>query len=682
MCCLPLAFCAAETDTLTRKEFMLDAVVVKSFKQEKDLRISPISATSVTGSIISKNNLTNIKNFSGFIPNIFMPDYGSKLTSPIYIRGIGSKINSPSVGLYVDGIPYFEKSAFDFSFTEIDRLEVLRGPQGTLYGRNTMGGIINVYTKSPLKHQGTHISALAGSYGEQNYDLSYYKKCMENLGIALSGNFNHTNGYFMNRHTGEKADKVNAGNVRFRLEWNPTEQWSIGFSSVYDRSVQGGYPYAICDSITYYPGEVNYDAYSFYKRTLSTTGLTLGYQQEHFALNSQSAFQYSSDHQGIDQDFSPKSLYFARQDQQIKMFSEEFNIKSVSDSNYQWLFGTFGFYQHLDNTVILEYLSKDYSTRKLYSTPTYGLAFYHQSTIRNLFVEGLSLTLGLRYDYERALNDYLYYRDQQGTSKLVDELDGKLKFSQLMPKASLQYTFESSGLIYATVSKGYKTGGFNTSFDDESDRTFDPENSWNYEIGAKHPFFDRRLKAEISLFWIDWRNQQISQTLASGKGSMLKNAGRSESKGVELSFRYNPMNGLILNANYGFTHATFSEFKDEIKKTDYSGKYLPMVPKHTLGLAATYTKFNPCRFLDQVSVGVNCTGNGKIYWKEDNRFSQSFYALLNANVSVTKKMVTLGLWARNLTNTKYTSFFFQSMGNHLGQQGRPFSIGTKISITL
>lgn len=86
-----------------------------------------------------------------------MPDYGSKLTSPVYIRGIGSKINAPSIGLYVDGIPYFEKSAFDFDFNEVDRIEVLRGPQGTLYGRNTMGGIINVYTKSPLKYEGTNV---------------------------------------------------------------------------------------------------------------------------------------------------------------------------------------------------------------------------------------------------------------------------------------------------------------------------------------------------------------------------------------------------------------------------------------------------------------------------------------------------------------------------------------------
>ena len=153
-----------EKDTAKIRNVELNEVVVQSFKQQRDLRLEPLSASAVTGTAIQNRNITGIKEFSSFIPNLFMPDYGSKLTSPVYIRGIGSKINAPSVGLYVDGIPYFEKSAFDFDFNEVDRIEVLRGPQGTLYGRNTMGGMINVYTKSPLKYEGTNVWLSNGSY--------------------------------------------------------------------------------------------------------------------------------------------------------------------------------------------------------------------------------------------------------------------------------------------------------------------------------------------------------------------------------------------------------------------------------------------------------------------------------------------------------------------------------------
>lgn len=675
---------AEEVDTLKIRQVELDEVVVQSFKQNRDLRLEPLSASSVTGTAIQNRNITGIKEFSSFIPNLYMPDYGSKLTSPVYIRGIGSKINAPSVGLYVDGIPYFEKSAFDFNFTEIDRIEVLRGPQGTLYGRNTMGGIINVYTKSPLRYQGNNAWLSNGNYGYKDYSLSRYSKIGEKLGYALSGNYNSMDGYFTNLYTDKKADNQKAGSARIRLEWQPTRHLSIGLMSSFDYSKQGGYPYAVCDSLTNKPGDVNYNDYSFYKRTLSTTGYTMEYRGNGYSLSSKTAFQYLSDHQGIDQDFSPQSIYFARQDQKQRMVSEEFNIKSTKASRYTWLFGAFGFWQGINNTVILDYLSKDYSTRKLYDTPTYGVALYHQSTIDNLLTNGLSLTLGVRYDYERASTDYLSYKDTKNSSEQVDDFYSKLNFSQVTPKIALQYLFSSTGLLYATITKGYKTGGFNTSFERKEDRSFLPESSWNYELGAKHPFLDNRLRAEVALFLIDWKNQQISQTLPSGKGSMLTNAGQSESKGVELSLQGNPVNGLMLQMNYGFTHATFKEYKDNKngKEINYSGNYLPMVPSHTFALGADYTFSNPCPHIDRFLISTNYTGTGRIHWKEDNFVSQSYYGQLNCNVSITKGFVTFAIWAKNITNTQYTAFYFESMGKGLAQKGRPFTIGGNIVLTL
>ncbi|MDR0814784.1 MAG: Plug domain-containing protein, partial [Bacteroidales bacterium] len=142
---------AEDPDTFKIKEIVMDEVVVRSFKHDRNFRTQPISAATINRISIENRNISGIKDISSLVPNLFIPDYGSKLTSPVYIRGIGSKINSPSIGLYVDGIPYFEKSAFDFDMNEIESMEVLRGPQGTLYGRNTMGGLINVHTKSPLQ---------------------------------------------------------------------------------------------------------------------------------------------------------------------------------------------------------------------------------------------------------------------------------------------------------------------------------------------------------------------------------------------------------------------------------------------------------------------------------------------------------------------------------------------------
>lgn len=239
-------------------QVVLDEFVVQTFKQDRELSLSPVAASTVTSSQLKNKNINDIKAVSAFIPNFYMPDYGSKLTSPVYIRGIGSKINSPSVGMYVDDIPYFEKAAFDFDISEIERIEVLRGPQGTLYGRNTMGGLIKMYTRSPLKYQGTNINASAGSYLTTKVGISHYGKAGDDFGYAVAGNYNHSNGYLYNQARKENADKYNSASARVRLEWLPKDNLELRFTSVYDFTDQNGYPYAEFDAENGSIGTVNY----------------------------------------------------------------------------------------------------------------------------------------------------------------------------------------------------------------------------------------------------------------------------------------------------------------------------------------------------------------------------------------------------------------------------------------
>ncbi len=131
------------------KNYKLDEITIKSPKYNRNIFEIPAAASMLPERLIENSKVENLTDISGIVPNFFMPDYGSKLTSPVYIRGVGNRINTPSVGLYVDDIPYFEKSAFNFDFFDVERIEVLRGPQGTLYGRNTMGGLINIITNNP-----------------------------------------------------------------------------------------------------------------------------------------------------------------------------------------------------------------------------------------------------------------------------------------------------------------------------------------------------------------------------------------------------------------------------------------------------------------------------------------------------------------------------------------------------
>lgn len=672
---------AGEADSLkVGKQVELDEVVIQSFKQDRSLNTAPLAASAVNGTMLRNREVTSIKDVSALIPNLFIPDYGSKLTSPIYIRGIGSRINAPSVGLYIDGMPYFEKSAFDFDFTEIDQIEVLRGPQGTLYGRNTMGGLINVYTKSPLKYQGTNLRFTYGNYSQINGSASHYAKLSDRVAFALSGDVTSNGGYFTNQQTGKKADDLLAASGRARLEWKVTERLAMRLTSSLDHSDQGGYPYAVFDNDKQLPGQVNYNDYSSYKRLMSTSGLNMDYQTDLFNLSSQTSYQYISDDQRIDQDFSPANLYFVTQEMKQRMISEEINIKSNNRNTYKWLFGAFAFYQGIDNTVRMNYKKEEYFTHKDYDMPTYGIALYHQSVFDHFLTDRLSLTLGLRYDYEYARNDYAAYKETDGNKAQTATFDESLRFSQLIPKVALQYTFHRKQMIYATATKGYKTGGFNTSFDTEEDRTFKPEYSWNYELGTKLDLVDQYLSAELAVFYIDWSKQQITRPISTGQGTMLKNAGKSESKGVEISLHGRPFNGFLWQAQYGYTRAKFvKNVRDE--KLNYSGNYLPMVPANTLTLSADYTLSSVFDKIDRVTFSLAYTGNGKIYWAEANTASQSWYGLLNGKITLTQGIASFSFWAKNITNTDYTTYYFESMGSRFAQKGKPFTFGGSLAMT-
>ena len=145
-----------------------EIVIVASPKENTKFRQQALSSSVFSREQLHTNQVTSIKNVTSLVPNFYMPDYGSKLTSAVYIRGIGSRINTPAVGLYVDNIPYLDKSAFDFNLYDIERIDVLRGPQSTLYGRNAMGGLMRIYTRNPFRYQGTQAS-LGFSSGNNSY---------------------------------------------------------------------------------------------------------------------------------------------------------------------------------------------------------------------------------------------------------------------------------------------------------------------------------------------------------------------------------------------------------------------------------------------------------------------------------------------------------------------------------
>ncbi len=675
-------------DSLRIPSIFLDEVVIRAPKQSMTLRELPASASVVSSRSISQAGIQSIKDVTAYTPNFFMPDYGSKLTSPIYIRGIGSRINEPSVGLYVDNVPYFDKASFDFVLFDIDRIEVLRGPQGTLYGRNTMGGIINIITRSPLDYQGTKVMLSAGNYGNYQGGLSHFLKLSDNFGYSVSLNYQQRDGFFTNAFDDSKVDELVNFGLRNRLVWRINERLTAENILSFEYSRQGGYAYALVDSNNVV-GDVNYNHPSAYNRDLVSNGLVFKYAADKFDVIATTSYQYIDDLQDVDQDFTPIPIFVASQTQLQNMVSQEIIFKSKPNRRYEWVSGLFGFYQEFDRSVRVDVPANKMIQMIDFIENKQGLAFFHQSTMHGFLLERLSVGFGLRFDLEQDKLDYTNTVNMAGNPRVMaDTLFPALNFSQFSPKVTLKYELSNFTNLYALVSRGYKTGGFNANLirpeDIEEHLQFDAEHSWNYELGVKTGLFENKLQAELAVFYIDWKNQQIYQPVPTGQGSMLKNAGESVSKGFELSARASLPHNFDAVVAYGLTDAKFTNHVVDDNR-DYSGNYIPYVPKHTLNLQLNKGfDLQDSRFAERINLTALYRAVGKHYWNEQNTQFEDGYGLLDLRGGIVFGKVQLDIWAKNVLGAEYTTFYFEipQLRNRYAQLGKPFHFGVNLTVSL
>lgn len=664
-------------DSSANKNVPLDEIVVTDFKQNKR-NLTSTAVSTINVQQLHNQQIVNLKELTAVMPNFYMPDYGSYANTPVYIRGIGTKSKGSAVGFYVDGVPHFESSAFNIDLSDIAAVNVFRGPQGTLYGRNTIAGIINVYTHNPLDYQRTRIKVGYGRYNDFIAQASNYAKISEKFGISTVASYHHNDGMFTNHFLNEKADKLNEGEGRVGFYWRPTTNWLLHLNSTLTYSEQNGYPYAPYDIVKDELLPISYNRNSTYRRLISSTGLNAQYENNHISFNSQTSYQFIKSHQGLDQDFTPQDVYFVDNSYHQNMLSQELTLKSNDKGRYQWIVGLFGMLLHSNQFAETSYFTRDFSTPTTYKNPTAGYAIYHQSSY-NIW-RGMSATVGLRFDYEHAKTTYNQDKTTLSTGVTTHAKDfvSSASFRQFTPKFTLQYLTNKDNLYYISITRGYKPGGFNTIFKTDAERTYDPEYSWNYEVGTRLKFLNGRLTAEADLFYIDWRHMQTTYTVP-GVGNVIANAGHTDSKGFELSLAYHPIKSLQLNLNYGYTHARYLEYKKSARE-DFSGNRLPMVPNHTLSLNGTYT-IMPAGWFDKIVFNTGLTGLGRIYWADDNIVRQNFYATLNAKVSLTKGIFTWEVWGKNLTATNYMAYGFKASQGNYAQRGKPLTFGTAVSVS-
>lgn len=489
----------------------VDAVTVSSVKQTLDLREEPLSATVLDAKRIDREGVKGIKDVVTSAPNFFMPDYGSRMTSSIYVRGLGTRIDQPVVGMTVDNVPIADKNMYDTSLPDIERIEILRGPQSTLYGRNTMCGVVNIYTLSPLKYQGIRVNADYGSRNSYRIGASVYNKPLDNFGISVAAQFAHCDGYFRNTYDGSLCDKENGGDVRMKLQYR---HGALAIDNVLSLTTlrQGGYPYAYAGSVSGEEQHVDllnkicYNDESSYSRLGISDGLTIRYDWRKLSLTSITSYQFLDDDMHLDQDFLPLSYFTLQQKRRQHDVTEDLVVRSKSTSRYQWMCGVFGFYKSQQMSAPVDFLPDGIDRLILanvnkhsgydgvyrwgladgtggdhlwlgsdFTTHTLGWALYHQSSLR---AGAWLFTLGLRLDGETAQMLYhnsvnsAYTAFPSNTDRPPHEVVMKINDSDVLTKTFIEFLprlaisvdlgAAKRNKLYLSVSKGYKAGGFNT----------------------------------------------------------------------------------------------------------------------------------------------------------------------------------------------------------------------------
>ncbi|MFR9502919.1 MAG: TonB-dependent receptor [Rikenellaceae bacterium] len=711
----------------------VDQVSVSTIKQGLNLYRQPIAATIISKKDIDRKGITEIKDVSQIVPNLHIPDYGSRTTSSIYVRGLGARIDQPVIGLNVDNVPMLNKNAFDTEVMDIERIEVLRGPQSTLYGRNTMGGVMNIYTLSPFNYQGVRIGAEYSSGNSYKLRASLYNKHSESLATAASLYYNSTDGFFENTYTGELCDWEQSAGARLKVAYRGSNNIRLENTTSAAIVNQGGYPYKQIES-----GEINYNDPASYDRTTVSNGTTIKYQGANYSLASITSYQYIDDDMLFDNDFTAEDYFTLQQAIKEHSITEDIVYRTSNDTPYNFLLGAFGFFKSqkmvapvtfkeygIDNLILdnanyyfdpyyFVWDDESFVLNSDFTNRTFGGAIYHES---NYNTDRWSISAGVRLDYERAS---LHYHNYTSTSctlydgnneiyfKKEIELDDSdktaLNFFELLPKVNILYRVGqyNQSSLYASFSKGYKAGGFNTqmfsdilqqrvmeefgisfgtTYDTDEVISYKPEHSFNYEIGGHMESVSNNITADIALFYIDCRNQQLT-VFPEGQttGRMMTNAGHSRSFGAEFSSNIKLSNSLRANGSYGYTNAKFIEYINGTE--DYAGNYVPYAPQHTFFGEISYSRPLNWAFAESISFDVNSSGAGKIYWNEDNSQFQNIYALLGAAIRLEHKDYTISIWAKNILDKEYNTFYFMSMEREFVQQGRLRTLGATLTINL
>jgi len=670
---------------LSKNTQTLDEVVVTANKREEEIIKVATSITSLSAKKIEDTRTWELGGLNALVPNYLYQELGVSFQQVQSIRGIQVFSENPAVSTYVDDVNTVDILANGFAFTDIERIEVLRGPQGTLFGRNAMGGVINIYTKKPNNKTSGFAEASVGNLGLQRYSTGFKTPIIKDkLFFGLNGLYQTKDGYWKNDTSGTAAtDNSNNGKLvggennfysNLYLKWLPTTRlnitlnlkgqrdWSDNsgfFVSQYDRDI------ALAN-----PDVINLARIGEHERNVLNSSLVAKYYANKFTITSISAYQtISLAFKDIDFPGFYHSFYNNEIGEKLppqKVYSQELRINSNSDNKLQYTSGLYGFTQigYEPSTNFAFELTPNMFSISRNKANNFGLAVFGELNYQ--ITDKLRATAGFRYDYEKREATFNGFGDANFIDgefiQTVPDTTVSGNYSSISPKLALSYALNEQSNMYASYNRGFRAGGINTQIVPESiSQTFSPEYSNNYEVGYKTFFANKKFSIGASAFLIQWQDLQFFNLVAPFTYAR-ENVGDAQSAGLELEISAIPIKGLQLDGSFGFNQTEYKDF--DLTRLDFGtgeeiitaidNNSLSNAPSHTLFLGAQYEYAVNSNL--KILVRGEVRNIGSYYTDIQNQIEQPAYTLINSRVGFTYTNYSMFFWVQNLNNERYLAF--------------------------
>ncbi len=651
----------------------LGEVVVTADKIEANVQKTPLAITVLNAKKIQDYRVWSFSDITALAPSTFSIEHGNSTSATfLNIRGAMGFTAEQAVATYVDGVYQFDFFSAPLNFNNVESIEILRGPQGTLYGRNAFSGVVNITTKKPTNKTSGFAELDFGNYGQQRYSLGFNTplikdKLFINGSVQLSKRGSVYENPTLNTKNFDSRQSLN-GNIG--LKYLVSNKWIIDLTARTESNEdKGAYPWVATDSIA---RNAPYKAFGNFPNTERRTNTNVAISAKYYG----NKFNFTSTTGGIDFhlwypdkfdfDFTSAKLFSGNNDLQQNLLTQEFRLSSpASADKLKWTVGSFMFIERT-KTDFRTYFDEDFAAidpDAPYTTIAYGkrnnkgIAGYGQATYS--FTPQFDVTIGARYDNEtRELSQNTALERNKKITQLVPDSVFSKTFNAFTPKINFSYKINNQSLIYASYSKGFRIGGFN--FSNTTDRTYNPEKSDNYEVGVKNSLLDNTLKVNVTAFYFQQKDQQVTTT-NDGINTATLNVGDMNNLGFEAEVSALPLKNLQIEWTASTSQSKYERLRlfdnavAEVK--NYVGNkaiYNPLVQSMLAvqyGIPFKQSKHNMKAFLRGEFRYL-----GEYQLNFENTESQKGYGMFNMRAGITSNHVDVAFWVRNLNDVRYIAW--------------------------